>query len=465
MRLNGSLTLSALDRSLVPFTGFGARQQMIKFFRRLWKDRRGNALLIAGAALPLLVGSAGLATDTIQWVLWKRELQRLADSAALAGVYAKVSGTTVGTCSNVSSPTYADPVAYDVKTNNVISADSNLTCSVNNPPTAGSYTGDTNAVRVSLSMQRNLSFSGMFMSSAPTITADATATIVPAGDYCVVSLEANSVTGIDATGSTNVNLGCGMITNSTSLSAAVATGSSSVTASPIAAVGGIPSSTHWGTGTVLQPFTIAQADPFASVSPTAPSSCTGGAITVQPSDNLTDTTGATATTADDALSPGCYASMDLKGTVTLKPGTYYIDAGDFTVNSGAVVNCSGCVIVMSNKNSTSNTIGDVDLNGNATINMTAPDSGTFKGILFYQDRRAASDNDIKINGNSSSKFQGAFYFPKADLTFNGTAGMITNCMQIVAKDVTFTGNSAINNTCPAGSGSGSFSGQRVRLVE
>ena len=55
---------------------------MIKAFKKLWNDKRGNALIIAGAALPLLVGSAGLATDTIQWALWKRQLQRAADSAA-----------------------------------------------------------------------------------------------------------------------------------------------------------------------------------------------------------------------------------------------------------------------------------------------------------------------------------------------------------------------------------------------
>ena len=42
---------------------------MIKFFRKLWRDRRGNALVIAAAALPLVIGSAGLASDTIQWVL------------------------------------------------------------------------------------------------------------------------------------------------------------------------------------------------------------------------------------------------------------------------------------------------------------------------------------------------------------------------------------------------------------
>jgi hypothetical protein len=43
--------------------------------------------------------------------------------------------------------------------------------------------------------------------------------------------------------------------------------------------------------------------------------------------------------------------------------------------------------------------------------------------------------------------------------------MNTNCMQIVGKDVAFTGNSAISNTCPANSASGSFAGKKVRLVE
>jgi len=63
---------------------------MIGFFRRLRKNRKGNILVIAGAALPIVVGSAGMATDTIQWVLWKRQLQRAADSAAIAAVYDRV---------------------------------------------------------------------------------------------------------------------------------------------------------------------------------------------------------------------------------------------------------------------------------------------------------------------------------------------------------------------------------------
>jgi hypothetical protein len=43
--------------------------------------------------------------------------------------------------------------------------------------------------------------------------------------------------------------------------------------------------------------------------------------------------------------------------------------------------------------------------------------------------------------------------------------MNTNCLQLVSRRVVFTGNSAISNTCPGGSGAMSFDGKRVRLVE
>src|SRR6185503_11344992 len=248
---------------------------MIGFMKKLWRDKRGNALVIIGAALPLVIGSAGLASDTIQWALWKRQLQRAADSGAMAGVYAIVQDD--GARTNV-----ATSVDHDLSYNNHIAY---TYTKVVGAPTSGTYASDPYAVQVQLSVQKSLGFSGMFLSSTPTITATGVATVVPSGNYCVISLENQAVTGIDATGSTNVNLGCGMITNSVSMSAAVATGSSSVAASPIAAVGGIPASTHWGTGTVLQPFTVAQADPFANVNPPGASTypTCNAATTVLPS--------------------------------------------------------------------------------------------------------------------------------------------------------------------------------------
>src|SRR4028119_51269 len=65
-------------------------EPMISFLKRLRRDRRGNVLVIAGAATPPAVGAAGLATDTIQWTLWNRQLQRAADSAAIAGVFERI---------------------------------------------------------------------------------------------------------------------------------------------------------------------------------------------------------------------------------------------------------------------------------------------------------------------------------------------------------------------------------------
>ena len=424
---------------------------MIAFMKSLWRDRRGNALVIAGAALPLLIGSVGLATDTIQWALWKRQLQRAADSAAMAGVYAKMQ-----------SADYVAAVNNDLTHNNHTGITTAVT--PNSPPPSGAYSSDPMAVRVSLAVQKELSFSSLFMATAPTITATAIATIVPSGQYCVVSLEDTPTTGINATGSTYLNLGCGMITNSTSLNAAVATGSSTVIASPIAAVGGIPASDNWGTGTTLQPFTVAQEDPFnnpiRTVNPPSGVSCNGAATRVN--NNQTQDFGT------DVNSVTCVTGLELDGTSTLQ-GTIYVDGGGVNIGTTANVTCNECTIVLTNHDSSPTaTIGNFKVDGSPQMHWTAPRSGPFEGILIYQDRRAADGNganfENKLTGSSTSYFEGAFYFPGQQLEFSGNTGMDTNCLQLVSRRVTFIGNSAITNSCPTGSGAQSFEGKRVRLV-
>ena len=432
---------------------------MLKAFRKLWNDKRGNALIIAGASLPLIMGSVGLASDTIQWALWKRELQRAADSAAIAGVYGKIQGAS-----------YSDAATQDLVRNNDV-ADITVNSVFQNSPATGSYTSDPNAVRAILSVKHRLSFSSLFMSAEPTITATATATIVPTGDYCVVSLESTATTGISVGGTSSVNLGCGMITNSTSMDAAVAFGTSSVNASPIAAVGGIDASDNWATGTQLLPFTMAQDDPFAGVNPPTPSGCQkfsdidtagnnkpGGVV------DLSTQTG----TVCIKENGGTPASLEIKGDVRLGAATYVLDATSLKMtNTGAKLSCNGCTIILTSSTASTDgsSIGQVDLSG-GEVDLIAPSSGTYKGIAIYQDRRA-SNSSVKnvINGNSSSSYQGAFYFPNQEMVFAGTSGISTACVQMVARRVTFTGTSAITNVCPPGSGASSFKGRSVRLVE
>ena len=413
---------------------------MIQAWKRLWRDRRGNALVIAGAALPLVVGSAGLATDTIQWTLWKRQLQRTADSAAIAGVYAKRAGQDVST-----------------QVNNDVTKNNQTGLTLLTGPIIG-YPADgpdwTHSVSVEMSIKKKLSFSSMFLSNPPTITVKATAAAVEWGEYCAQAQVDTNETGITAGGNVKVDLKCGMITNSRSMDAAVAFGSSEVTASPVAAVGGLDKTDNWAAGTVLLPFTIPQPDPFSDINP-APiaSGCqaSNNDFTVQPSEVITGPGG---------TGPFCYNDMDFKGDVTLTPGTYVV-TGNFNANSGAKVTCNGCTFIMTNSNPADT--GTVDINGGATMNLTAPDSGTYKGILFYSNRGSDPTDVNRINGNASSMLKGAFYFPHQEVVFTGTAGVEFQCIKLVSWKLTFMGNAAIKNNCPNWYDD-RFVGRHVRLV-
>ena len=399
-----------------------------------------SVALIMAAATPIIVGGLGLSIDTIQWTLTKRQMQRQADSGAIAGAYGLAQGRNV-----------AAVVADDLARNAYVDLTNDPV--VENAPTAGPQAGNTRAVRVALSTNVNLPFTGFFLNGPLTIPAEATASLVANGEFCALSLETANATGITLWGSSTVDLGCGMATNSVSANAVAAGGSSTVSATPIAAVGGVPQSSNYAPGTVLIPYAVPQPDPFQALpDPVVSGSAQNGNV----KSNQTRT-----------LNPGTYNGMDLKGTVTLNPGTYVIDGGDLSIGSQAKVTGTGVTIILTSKTAASNpnSIGQIKMNGGATVNLTAPTTGTYQGVLIYQDRRATLSNQSnKVNGNSASKLQGAVYVASQEVEFTGTTGLNTNCFQLVARRITWSGNSAITNVCPAGSGAQSFTGTAVRLV-
>ena len=425
---------------------------MLRLLKKLRRNERGNVLLLAGFCMPLIIGSAGLAVDTVQWVLAKRQLQRAADSAALAGVYAAVQG---------SSQTAAQAVDYELN----IGTPTNPT-----PRNASGYTltaanrtvdtsaalGWTNPVKVDIRVNQVPAFSSFFLPNVQ-IAASAMAATISTGVYCVVSLINTASTGITATGNGNLNLGCGMITNSTSLSAAIATGSSTVNATPVAAVGAIPASNNWGSAELL-PFTVKQDDPYGSLGVPTFTPCPGNGNRLDvPNKGLVDRSGDTGT--------HCVSTMTVNGTLRLGSATYVIDGGVFDLGSNADVSCTGCTIILTNSDpSPTATIGGINMNAQAKSVMTAPTSSTYNGVLFYQDRRAAVAGVNRINGGSTSSFSGAMYFPRQALDVNGNAGLTFSCAQFVAWTVEFSGNSGVNNTCSAGYGTRAIMGRHVRLV-
>jgi hypothetical protein len=337
-------------------------------------------------------------------------MQRQADSAAIAGAFALSQSRSI-----------ASTVTSDLARNGNTAIP--VTSLTENAPTKGAYAGNNRAVRVALTSDLPLWIFLAFAGKTVRITAEATAAVVGFGEYCAIALQNTPVVGITMTGSTIVNLNCGMITNSPAADTVSASGSSTIAASPIAAVGGILPSTRYPTGTQLFPYSVPQQDPYAGLpTPNISSSSNNG--NVQPNQTKT-------------LSPGNYSGMDLKGNVTLNPGVYYVDGSSFSVNSGA-----GVTIILTSKTAASDpaSIAQLNLNGNATLNLTAPTTGPYAGILFYQDRRAVDNGGSNlINGNSGSTLQGAIYFPSQAISFT-------------------------RNTCPAGSGVSPILGTRVKLV-
>ena len=420
----------------------------VKYLRNLLcgisTDQRGNALALGAITLPMLIGAAGIGLDTVQWTLTQRELQRAADSAAIAGAYARLQNNDVNAASTLS-------LTRDGQTGN------GIVPVIENAPTVGAYQGDNSAVRVLLTRQQTLPFSSLFMNAGPTIGVEATAAAMSNGDYCVISLESTTATGITMQGNATVNLGCGMATNSQASNAVIGGGSSLITASPLAAVGGITPSSNFASGTELLPGSIAQRDPYSHLPQPDVSNCGGNTLNV--GSNQTRS-------VNNASGVTCFRDIRIQGNVTFAPGVYIID-GSFDVGAQARVTGTGVTFILSSSTAATSpsSIGQVTINGGATMQLSAPTSGTYAGVLFYQDRRAPNIDGNRINGNSSSFFQGAFYFPSQGMDFNGTTGMSTECVQIAARRVTFIGNSSIVNRCPPNSGAGAFSGLRVFLVE
>ncbi|MGH7986276.1 MAG: hypothetical protein ACREQX_08330, partial [Candidatus Binataceae bacterium] len=147
------------------------------------------------------------------------------------------------------------------------------------------------------------------------------------------------------------------------------------------------------------------------------------------------------------LSPGTYEGGIQIGnnvrSVTFNPGTYIIDGGGISVPGGATLSGSGVTFFLAGGAA----YAPVILSGNSRVNLSAPVSGPFKGILFFQDRSVAagdSADDSVISGDAGSTFDGALYFPTTGLTYAGdsSAGGYTF---LIADRITVMRNAKLGN--------------------
>jgi hypothetical protein len=110
--------------------------------------------------------------------------------------------------------------------------------------------------------------------------------------------------------------------------------------------------------------------------------------------------------------------------------------------------------------------------GTATVQLTAPNSGPYEGLLFYQD--PSDTATMSLSGNSTSFYQGAIYMasPDAVLNFGGDGNFNQEAAYTVIDvgDLQLNGNPDVNinaNYSSLSNGGGPLAGaiSRATLVE
>ena len=154
------------------------------------------------------------------------------------------------------------------------------------------------------------------------------------------------------------------------------------------------------------------------------------------------------------LLPGTYSDMTFKCDVVYSSGVYVIDGGMLTVHAQYNQTGSGVMFVLKNG-------AGVEINGGANINLTgmtvsqletagiAHDQAVkLAGMLIFEDPHSSGSTRNKINGNSSTILNGTVYLPVSNLDIQGTAGVSSQCLMLVASTITISGNAAMESFCP-----------------
>ncbi|WP_181165520.1 MULTISPECIES: pilus assembly protein TadG-related protein [unclassified Mesorhizobium] len=374
--------------------------------------RRGtsaNVATIFALTLPIVVGAAGFGIETSYWYYNSLKLQATADAAAYAGALEQISGSD--------KPTITAAATQSAASNGLGSG----TIVVNTPPASGPNTAKK-AVEVIVSQNLDRMFTSIFTRGQVPEQARAVALITNASKACVLALDPSASQAALFSGNTSVKFtGCSVMSNSIASDAIKLQGSAGLQADCLITAGGV-SLNNPVTTVCAAPITQAlpAADPFAGLpAPAATNPC-------QNSNKAT-------------LAPGTYCNgLSLSGSVALQPGVYVVQ-GNLKINANAAITGTGVTIFMSGSST-------VSINGNASVQLSAPTSGTYSGVLFYGDRTGNSASST-FNGTADSLLTGAIYFPKQQVSYLGNFSGNSGCTQVVANTIQWSGNSTVNQDC------------------
>lgn len=254
---------------------------------------------------------------------------------------------------------------------------------------------------------------------------------------------------LTVSGNSAINLPGVVVDDSSSAAGFAANGNVKIAAGEIDVVGGVHATRHASfspapiTGHALVP------DPLAGlVAPSGGASL--GAIDLEDNASLT-------------ISPGVYTRIAVSGhaQLTLQPGVYFIAGGGFSVSGNASVSGAGVMIYNAvgshvdgdddgNDSDDGRELGDeggdlgdeggssIDFSGDGRINLTAPATGPYAGILIFQ---ARDDTEgLRLASGVLSGMSGTIYAAAAQLGLTGNASLN---VPVVVNTLTLSGNAVL----------------------
>jgi hypothetical protein len=435
-------------------------------------DRQsGQTAVLMALSLTALFGVVGFTVDVGASYYTKQKAQAAAESAAMgAAAYVKTNGITCGTngitcnstltsCSTITSGVlyvgceYAHQNGFPMRS---ISMAANNTTPPCNPCTTPGYW-----IQAEVSTTHNNLFMEIAGSATANINAQAFAGVtgstgsgsgsgsgVPA--VCLWVLDPTDKQTFLVSGASASLSGCSAQINSSatdpvnqqpSNSAANANGSSTLTGTYDVVGAGDYNQNYCKTG---GPFVCGAqliADPLAGLR----------------SVNEATDIGTTACTKTSQYSPpngtttipsGIYCGGinigNSNATVTFQTGGIFeIRDGGLSISNGTV---SGTNVMFYFSTATPTTTADPVVNINtSSVTLSAPNSGAFKGILFYGNRAAqvaGSGTNNVIQAGSNPNITGTFYFPVGNMLYSGQAGTNGGHVAIISYRFQVNGASA-----------------------
>jgi Flp pilus assembly protein TadG len=416
-------------------------------------NRSGVVSLITALAFTALLGFAALGSEVANWYVTKRSMQGAADSAAYTAAFALAAGQSIS-----SSKSEATSVAGGYGYVNGVKG---FTVSVNSPPASGSHTNDNSAVEVVITQPQTLALSGLYLSTPPTVSARAVATLT-GGSGCVFALDRGNVDDLSVSGGTTLNLNnCNIYVNAPDGTALTLTGGATINANAAYIAGnytrsnGASFNTTHGIHTGVAPAS----DPYADVALPSYAGCDQSNFSISGGQSRTFTPN------NSGVMVFCNG-MSLSGgsRVTLNPGTYVVDRGSFSVSGGSSISGSGVTLVLTS--STASNYATASISGGATVSLSAPTSGPLSGLAIFQDRNAPSSGSDSFSGGATQNITGAIYLPNQNVSFSGGTGTgASTCTQLLAFTITFSGGATFNNSNCVAAGVRGAGNSPIQLVE